>query len=155
MNAHTNRRSGKDRRSANSNVSFPLRDKHGIIVAMDRRVSCDRRTDGLQLTETNLSQKVFQAIFKKYQKLERTNMKTSYRNALYTLFFMFLSSLSLASENEETIAPLLTAPAEQLEIVLFCPDGSKYEGELVPKWVTTDEATDFFCNDIEETEIAE
>ena len=70
MNAHTNRRSGKDRRSANLNVSFPLRDSHGIIVATDRRVSCDRRTDGLELTETNLSQKVFQAVFKKYQKLD-------------------------------------------------------------------------------------
>ncbi len=70
MNAHTNRRSGKDRRSANLNVSFPLRDIHGIIVATDRRVSCDLRTDGLELTETNLSQKVFQAIFRKYQKLD-------------------------------------------------------------------------------------
>lgn len=70
MNTTTNRRSGKDRRSANLNVSFPLRDSYGIIVATDRRVSCDRRTDGLELTETNLSQKIFQAIFKKYQKLD-------------------------------------------------------------------------------------
>lgn len=70
MNARTNRRSGKDRRIANLNVSFPLRDKHGIIVATDRRVSCDRRTHGLELTEVNLSQKVFQAAFKKYQKLD-------------------------------------------------------------------------------------
>lgn len=70
MNASTNRRSGKDRRSANSNVSFPMRDKHGIIVAMDRRVNCDRRTDGLELTEINLSKKVFQAAFKKYKELD-------------------------------------------------------------------------------------
>jgi hypothetical protein len=70
MNAHTNRRSGKDRRTANLNVSFPLHDKHGIIVATDRRVNCDRRTDGLELTEVNLSQKVFQAAFKKFQKLD-------------------------------------------------------------------------------------
>ncbi|QMU62166.1 MAG: hypothetical protein GKR92_10855 [Gammaproteobacteria bacterium] len=70
MNAQTNRRSGKDRRVANSNVSFPLRDSNGIIVAMNRRVSCDRRTEGLELTETNLPKKVFQAIFKEYQKLD-------------------------------------------------------------------------------------
>ncbi|MFK7814835.1 MAG: hypothetical protein AB8B92_00715 [Gammaproteobacteria bacterium] len=70
MNTHTNRRSGEDRRVANINVSFPLRDSQGIIVAKDRRNSCDRRTDGLELTETNLSQKVFQAIYKKYLPLD-------------------------------------------------------------------------------------
>ena len=70
MNAHTNRRSARDRRNNNLKVSFPLRDKQGIIVAMDRRVNCDRRTDGLELTETNISQKVFRAVFKKYQILD-------------------------------------------------------------------------------------
>ncbi len=70
MNAHINRRSGNDRRVANKNVTFPLRDHHGITVAADRRVGCDRRTDGLELTETNLSQKIFQDIFKIYQKLD-------------------------------------------------------------------------------------
>ncbi len=70
MNAHINRRSGNDRRTANKNVISPLRDRHGITIATDRCVSCDRRTYGLELTETNLSQKVFQAIFKKHQKLD-------------------------------------------------------------------------------------
>jgi len=70
MNTQTNRRSGVDRRIASTTVSFPMRDKHGIIVAMDRRASCDRRTDGLELTEINLSQKVFRAAFKKYKRLD-------------------------------------------------------------------------------------
>lgn len=70
MNTHTNRRSEKNRRAANLNVNFPLRDSQGIIVAKNRRISCDRRTDGLELTETNLSQKVFQAIYKKYLPLD-------------------------------------------------------------------------------------
>jgi hypothetical protein len=70
VNTHTNRRSGKDRRVASLNVNFPLRDSQGIIVAKDRRSSCDRRTDGLELTETNLSKKVFQAIYQKYLPLD-------------------------------------------------------------------------------------
>jgi len=70
MNSVTNRRSGNDRRVCKQNVAFPLRDSQGIIVATDRRVSCDRRTDGLELTEVNISQKVFQAAFKKYQDLD-------------------------------------------------------------------------------------
>jgi len=70
MNAHTDRRSGKDRRSSNTKVSFPLRDSQGISVVTDRRVFCERRTTGLELTEINLSQKVFQAAFNKFQKLD-------------------------------------------------------------------------------------
>jgi len=66
VNTYTNRRSGKDRRAASYSATFPLHDNQGIIVATDRRNSCDRRTGGLELTETNLSQKVFQAIYKKY-----------------------------------------------------------------------------------------
>lgn len=70
MNTVTDRRSGKERRVARQNVTFPLRDSQGIIVAKDRRINCERRTDGLELTEANLSQKVFQSMFEKYQKLE-------------------------------------------------------------------------------------
>ena len=70
MNTYINRRSDNDRRTASKNVSFPLRDHHGITIATDRRVGCDRRTDGLELTETKLSQEIFQTIFKKYQELD-------------------------------------------------------------------------------------
>ncbi len=69
------------------------------------------------------------------------------------LIFIFLTSICFASESEEQITPIL---AEPIEIVLVCPKGSKYEGEELPKWVTTEEAAEFFCNDtVEETEIAE
>ena len=73
--------------------------------------------------------------------------------SLNVLFFTFLVGICYASENDEDITPIITEP---VELVLLCPEGSKFEGELVPKWVTTDEATEFFCNDaIEETEIGE
>ena len=66
-----------------------------------------------------------------------------------------LTSLCYASENETRVKPIVTKP-EPVEVVIFCPEGSKFEGELVPKWVTTDEATDYFCNDTyEDSEVAE
>ena len=70
MQARINKRSGKDRRVSTETPTFPLRDSQGIIVASDRRVSCDRRTDGLELTELNISQKNFQVAFKKFKDLE-------------------------------------------------------------------------------------
>ena len=82
-------------------------------------------------------------------------MQRRYTKYFSALCFMLLTSTSYASENVRTLEPLITQP-ETVEIVLLCPEGSQHEGELVPKWVTTDEATEFFCNDaIEETEIAE
>lgn len=72
-----------------------------------------------------------------------------------TLCFAFLAGASFASEKNKTIAPIITQ-IEPVEIVVLCPAGSQHEGELVPKWVTSDEATEFFCNDsIKETEIGE
>lgn len=133
-----------------------MRDSQGIIVAIDRRATCDRRTDGLELTEVNLSQKVFQAAFKKFQKLERTNIQRHFMNPVLALCLLCLTSFSNASESEGTIPRIIASPAEPLEVVLLCPEGSQHEGELAPNWVTNDEATDFFCNDsIEETKVGE
>jgi len=82
-------------------------------------------------------------------------MQRRYLKILSVLSFMLLTPFGYASENQKKVEPLILQP-EPVEVVLFCPEGSKYEGELVPKWVSTDEATDFFCNDSEEeTEIAE
>ncbi len=68
---------------------------------------------------------------------------------------MLLTLTSYASENVRTIEPLIIQPVP-VEVVLLCPEGSQHEGELVPKWVTSDEATEFFCNDsTEETEVGE
>ena len=68
---------------------------------------------------------------------------------------MLVTSFCYASDNDTRIEPLVIQ-LEPVEIVLLCPVGSQHEGELVPKWVTTDEATEFFCNDAaEEIEIAE
>lgn len=61
-------RSGKERRVANRDVKFPLRDSKGIIIAKDRRVISDRRADGLEVTESNLSQAAFDKHFEKFQK---------------------------------------------------------------------------------------
>ena len=70
MQTRINKRSGKDRRVSTGTPTFPLRDSQGIIVSSDRRVSCDRRTDGLELIELNISQKNFQAAFKKFRNLD-------------------------------------------------------------------------------------
>lgn len=69
--------------------------------------------------------------------------------------FLFLTSICYASDSNTRVKPIITKP-ERVDVVLLCPEGSKFEGELVPKWVTTDEATDYFCNDTyEETEVSE
>ena len=155
VNSQSNRRSGNDRRTSQTSVSFPLRDSQGIIVATDRRANCDRRTDGLELTEVNLSQKVFQAAFKKFQKLERRIIQKRFM-PVCALCLLCITSFSYASESEGTIPRIIAAPAEPLEVVLLCPEGSQHEGELVPNWVTNDEATDYFCNDsTEDTEVGE
>lgn len=67
MNPSNDRRSGKDRRIANHNVSFPLRDSNGIIVALDRRITADRRTEGLEVTVADMSQDYFNDYLKKFQ----------------------------------------------------------------------------------------
>lgn len=80
-------------------------------------------------------------------------MKRRYLKFLNALFLTCLASICYASENEDAIPLIITEP---VEIVLLCPEGSKYEGELVPKWVTSDEATYYFYNDsTKETEVGE
>ncbi len=77
------------------------------------------------------------------------------RRSLSVLCLFLLASICNAAEDGKRIEILIIQP-EPVEVVLLCPEGSKYEGELVPKWVSTDEATDYFCNDTsDETEIAE
>lgn len=67
MNKSSKRRNPKDRRKANNTASFPLRDSNGILVATNRRVNADRRTEGLNVTVSNLSKDQFNQYFKKYQ----------------------------------------------------------------------------------------
>ena len=71
--------------------------------------------------------------------------------SLLVIALTFLVSICNASEQEK-VKPLV---AEPVEIVLVCPEGSKHEGEEVPKWVTNEEAIKFYCDSPEETEIAE
>jgi len=81
------------------------------------------------------------------------NMNRRDMKLLSALCFTCLANFCYASENEDTIPLVITEP---VEIVLLCPDSSQHEGELVPKWVTSDEAIEFFCNDsTEETEVGE
>lgn len=163
MTNQINRRSGNDRRTSQTTASFPLRDRQGISVTQDRRTNCDRRIDGLELTELNLSQKVFRTAFEKFQKLERKNVlryftPTRLIHPVFALCLLSVTSISYAADSEGTIPRIITAPAEPLalEVVLLCPEGSQHEGELLPKWVTNDEATDYFCNDsTEEMELSE
>lgn len=52
MKNEINLRFCKERRIANHNVTFPLRNNNqAIIIAKDRRVNPDRRRDGLEVTD--------------------------------------------------------------------------------------------------------
>ena len=69
-----NRRSGKDRRESSQSVSFPLRDSNGELITKERRTITDRRTDGLELTVSNMHQKEFDDYFKNFQEKLDTEM---------------------------------------------------------------------------------
>ena len=72
--------------------------------------------------------------------------------SLTVLWFTFLVGICYATE-DENITPIIQDP---IEIVLICPEGSKHEGEKVPKWVTNNDAIKFFCDGPQqETEIGE
>ena len=62
------RRSEQDRRS-NEDESFPLRDKNNQVVNKDRRVFGDRRrTEGLEIADSDISDDEFEKVFKQFQK---------------------------------------------------------------------------------------
>ncbi|MGH1538661.1 MAG: hypothetical protein ACRBDX_11545 [Gammaproteobacteria bacterium] len=67
MTSNDNRRSDSDRRISKQSASFPLRDSQGILVAADRRICADRRTNGLEVTESDLSKDEFNDYFLKFQ----------------------------------------------------------------------------------------
>lgn len=67
MNLIKKGRSGNERRITKSHASFPLRDSQSILVISDRRVNADRRSDGLDVTETDISKDEFNKFFASYQ----------------------------------------------------------------------------------------
>lgn len=71
---------------------------------------------------------------------------------LHMVWLTLLVSVSYASENEENDQPVTKDP---LDFVLVCPEHSVHKGDKVPEWATTIDAITFFCNDTQETEIAE
>lgn len=60
----------RERRSAVQFNEFPLEDLKGNIIVAERRVTLDRRTEGLDVTEAKISQAEFQEYFDEYQKVE-------------------------------------------------------------------------------------
>ena len=58
----------RERRSAVQFNEFPLEDLKGNIIVKERRAILDRRTEGLDVTETKISQAEFQEYFDEYQK---------------------------------------------------------------------------------------
>lgn len=67
---------------------------------------------------------------------------------LSLLCLSFLFSVCYASE-EKTNSSENNAPEP---IVLVCPEHTANKGDEVPKFATTVEAINFFCNDQQETE---
>ncbi len=79
--------------------------------------------------------------------MQGSNMKS------LTIIWLTCLVGTVFADEKQSIQPIINEP---IEIVLVCPEGSKYQGEKVPEWVTTSAATEFFCNEAsEETEIAE
>ena len=60
----------RERRSVVQIFEFPLEDLNGNIILEDRRVTLDRRTEGLDVTEAKISQVEFQEYFVEYQRGE-------------------------------------------------------------------------------------
>lgn len=60
----------RERRSVVQIFEFPLEDLNGNIILEDRRVTLDRRTEGLDVTEAKISQVEFQEYFDEYQRGE-------------------------------------------------------------------------------------
>ncbi len=52
-----------DRRTANQSIEFPLEDLNGNIVSAERREFHERRSTGVEVTETEISQEEFQEYF--------------------------------------------------------------------------------------------
>ena len=61
------RRSGNDRRVSRQTATFPMRDRNDILVTSDRRVTADRRTEGLEVTLADMPSDTFNEYFKNYQ----------------------------------------------------------------------------------------
>ena len=61
------KRIGVERRVANRNVKFPLRDNNSIMITHDRRARCDRRAPGLEVTETELSEVAYKELIEQFK----------------------------------------------------------------------------------------
>ena len=68
MELKYDRRSGKDRRNKKQNESFPLKDNDGNTVAKNRRLKGDRRTEGFELSSSDMSDDEFNKYFKQFEK---------------------------------------------------------------------------------------
>ena len=64
------RRTGKDRRATNKGASdsSPVRESSGKVVVKNRLLKGDRRTEGLQLSESDIHDDEFNKYFKQFQK---------------------------------------------------------------------------------------
>lgn len=67
MKPSTDRRSDKERRIATQKVSFPMHDCNGTVVTHDRRITADRRTEGLDVTLADMPIDTFNEYFKNFQ----------------------------------------------------------------------------------------
>jgi len=68
MTHKNSRRSGEDGRAAGQNESFPLRGSNGKVVVKNRRLKGDRRTEGLELSVSDMQDTEFNQYFKQFEK---------------------------------------------------------------------------------------
>ena len=68
MELKYDRRSSKDRRTNKQDESFPLKDSDGKTIQKNRRLKGDRRTQGFELSSSDMSNDEFNKHFKQFEK---------------------------------------------------------------------------------------
>ena len=61
------RRSGKDRRATKQKESYPIHDSNGKTIEKNRRLKGDRRTEGLELSESDMDVDEFSKYFDQFE----------------------------------------------------------------------------------------
>ena len=67
MSTKTSTRLSRERRSIKQVDKFPIEDLNGNIITKDRRAKSNSESEGVEVTETKLSQAEFQEYFDKFK----------------------------------------------------------------------------------------
>lgn len=139
MKHKNNRRFGKDRRISGHSESFPLRDSNGKVVVKNRRLKSDRRTEGLELSVSDMPHDEFNEYFKQFQKDDSSSvnggsnepaekLEMSDYQVLYRKDAEFAYLTILYTDRQDATPPILYAFRDKT-------DGSNLKKENAPTLV--------------------